>query len=69
MSDWLPMDRLINKARDVREAQKWADHKQWVENLLAEEDAKVDTEEEFVDDLRADMFDEDDFAAWEDDEL
>jgi len=73
MSDWFPMDKLINKERDAKEAQRWADHKQWVEDLLADSDTKVGTDDEAVvahrDELDADMFDEDDFAAWEDDEL
>jgi len=69
MSDWFPMDKLINKERDAKEAQRWADHKQWVEDLLADSDTKVGTDEAVVahrDELDADMFDEDDFAAWED---
>jgi len=56
-----------NKVDDT----KWADHKKWLEDLLTENNIEVGTDEEFDDgldryELDADMFDEDDFTAWDD---
>jgi len=69
--NWFSMDKLVNKARDAKEAQKWADHKKWVEDLIAEDAILTQEQVEEIDrdELDAEMFDERDFTAWEDDEL
>lgn len=71
---WIAAHMVIRQTKENEEEERIRRNKKWSEDLLAENDIKVGTDEEFAEDLEEyyvrpdDMFDEDDFDAWRDDE-
>lgn len=56
MDNWLPIEKIVNKDRNEREAERWKEHREWLANLTAE------PEEDISDVIE---FDELDFSAWD----